>query len=320
MLSRIRSHLVALPAAFLLLGSAKAPSPPGPVLEPKKQASAESGAVKLAQPLDTMVLLPGGGFTIGSGLDEWKAAKTICGGEVLGDLCREKDYPFGYEIWAHTAYLDAFFIDRTEVTVAAYRRCMTAGECSTPTFTSGDARFDRDDLPVTHVSYDDARSYCAFRGGRLPTEAEWERAARGGKPRRYPWGDLPNPKLANHGALDLGSVFLSNGEPLYGVPDTTDGFAWLAPVGSFPNGATPEGVHDLAGNVAEWVSDWFSDQYPNAAVGNPKGPPSGQLRVVRGGSYRHPMAMLRGAFRDRRPGSAREPTIGFRCVRDPKPS
>jgi len=318
---RIRSHLVALPAAFLLLGSAKAPPSSSPVLEPKKQASADVGAAKLATPLDTMVLLPGGAFTVGSGMDEFRMGKIICGGEVLGDLCREKDYPFGYELWAHTAHLNAFFLDRTEVTVSAYRRCVSAGECLTPTFTTGDPRFDRDDLPVTHVSYEDARKYCAYRGARLPTEAEWERAARGSKPRRYPWGDLPNGKLANHGVLDLGSVFLQGSqEPFLGIPDAGDGFAWLAPVGSFPNGATPEGLHDLAGNVAEWVSDWWSDQYPNVAVGDPKGPPSGALRVVRGGSYRHPIAMLRGAARDRRPPSAREPTIGFRCARDPKPT
>jgi len=306
--------------AVPLLGSAKAPPLKSPAVEAKKQAPATAGAVTLSAPLDAMVLLPPGAFTIGSGMDEWKAAKSICGGEVLGDLCREKDYPFGYELWAHAAHLDAFFIDRTEVTVGAYRRCMSAGDCLAPTFTSGDAKFDRDDYPVTHVSHEDARKYCAFRGARLPTEAEWERAARGNKPRRYPWGDLPNPKLANHGALDTGSVFLpQTQEPFLGIPDASDGFVWLAPVGSFPSGATPEGVHDLAGNVAEWVADWWSDQYPNAAVGSPKGPPSGTLRVVRGGSYRHPLAMIRGAARDRRPPSAREPTIGFRCVRDPKP-
>ncbi len=291
----------------------------GPQLEAKKDAEATAGAVKLSTPLDGMVLLAGGSFTVGSGQDEFIRAKTICGAEVLGDLCRQKDYPFGYELWAHTAYLDAFFIDRTEVTVAAYRRCVVAGECLSPTFTAGDPKFDRDDFPVTHVSYDDAKKFCAFRSARLPTEAEWERAARGSDPRTYPWGKLPNPKLANHGALDTGSVFLPlTGEPFLGIGDAGDGFTGLAPVGSFPSGATPEGVQDLAGNVAEWASDWWSDRYPNVAAGNPQGPPSGTLRVVRGGSYRHPMAMIRGASRDRRPPSAREPTIGFRCVKSGK--
>lgn len=316
---RIRSHLIAIAAAFPLLGSAKGPASKGPGLDTKKEADSTAGAAKLSPPVEGMVLLAGGAFTVGSGQDEFVKAKKICGTEVLGDLCLQKDWPFGYEMWAHTAHLDAFFIDRTEVTVAAYRRCVVAGDCSSPTFAAGDPKFDRDDFPVTHVSYDDASRYCAFRSARLPTEAEWERAARGGDPRTYPWGKLPNPKLANHGALDIGSVFLSlTQEPHLGIPDASDGFAGLAPVGSFPFGATPEGVHDLAGNAAEWVSDWWSEQYPNAAVGNPQGPPSGTLRVVRGGSYKHPMAMIRGASRDRRPPSAREPTIGFRCVKSSK--
>ena len=321
-----RSHLLALAAALSLLGSAKAPPSQAPVLEPKKEASTTAGAAKLSPPIDGMVLLAGGSFDVGISLSGLAAAIDLCRSEVL--CANQKgvpyEYPFAYELHVHTVFLDAFFIDRTEVTVAAYRRCVNAGDCSSPTFAAGDPKFDRDDYPVTHVSYEDARKYCEFRGARLPTEAEWERAARGGKPRRYPWGDLPNPKLANHGALDLGSLFFSqaggSAEPIFGIPDPNDGFMWLAPVASFPAGATPEGVHDLAGNVSEWVSDWWSDNYVAAPVGNPKGPPSSKQnwRVTRGGSYRHPMAMIRGSSRQGRAPSARDGTIGFRCARDGK--
>jgi len=215
--------------------------------------------------------------------------------------------------------VSAFGIDRTEVTQGAYSLCVAAGVCAPSLVTATDPRLSGATLPVVGVSHREARQYCAFVGGRLPSEAEWERAARGAAPRRFPWGDLPNPKLANHGALDLGALFdPDTAEPLLGIPDPSDGFAGLAPVGSFPASATPEGLLDLAGNVAEWVADRWSNGYSTAPVGNPQGPPSGALRVVRGGSYRHPLVFLRGSARDRRPPSAREPTIGFRCARDAK--
>lgn len=328
-IARIRT-LVVLAAAAGSLGNAK---PVAPALDPKTEAVAGAkgpGAVVLAPKVEGMVLLPKGAFTVGIGMVELQNAVALCRAEVLGDLCRE--FPFAYALWSHTVHLDAFWLDRTEVTVAAYARCVGAGDCSPPGFAAGDPTFDRPDLPVTHVSWDDARRYCAFRGARLPTESEWERAARGDDPspdackdtnscapRRFPWGDLPNKKLANHGALDVGSTFLASGEVLFGIPDETDGFAGLAPVGSFPAGATPEGVHDLAGNVAEWVEDFWSDEFAKATAANPKGPLAGSMRVVRGGSYRSPMALIRGAARDRRPPSVRDALIGFRCARSASP-
>ena len=309
--------------ALASLGNAKGNGPPAPPLDAKKEATAKSGAVLLAPPLDQMILLAAGSFFVGSGGFEVSEAIRLCRSEVLGPTaCPEQNdtgyptvYPFAYEYNAHMVHLEAFYLDRTEVTVGAYRRCVSAGDCFAPTFTAADPKFDRDDYPVTHVSHEDAKKFCAYRKARLPTEAEWERAARGSKERRFPWGNLPNSHLANHGVLDLGSLFLQ-GEPFLGIADPSDGFLGLAPVGSFPTGATPEGILDLAGNVSEWVADFWSEQYANAAVGAPKGPPAGSLRVVRGGSYRHPLAMIRGASRDRRPGSAREPYLGFRCARD----
>jgi sulfatase modifying factor 1 len=218
--------------------------------------------------------------------------------------------------------LSAFSIDRTEVTVGAYLRCVELGECRAPAFATGDPKHDRPELPVTDVSWDDAVRFCAFRSARLPTEAEWERAARGASGRRYPWGMLPNPKLANLGVLDVGAVIVPSssssalaGLILTGVPDDHDGFVGLAPVGSFPAGGTPEGVVDLAGNAAEWVADVWEDGYDPAELVDPGGPSTGVLRVVRGGSYRQPMSMIRAAARGFRFPSSRDPDVGFRCAR-----
>jgi formylglycine-generating enzyme required for sulfatase activity len=317
--------LFAGPAGFASAGHAKTPGKPV-AIGAQQEVDTNKGVTVLAPKVEGMVLLPKGTFTIGIGMSELQKAVELCKKEVLGDLCRP--FPFAYALWAHTVELDAFWLDRTEVTVAAYRRCVVAGQCEVPGFDAGDPKFDAPDLPVTHVSWDDARRYCTFRGARLPTEAEWERAARGDDPppdvcklldacapRRFPWGDLPDPKRANHGALDVGSVFLPSGEPLHGIADGVDGFLGLAPAASFPSGATPDGVHDLAGNAAEWVEDYWVDQFANAPATNPKGPATGVFRVVRGGSYKSPMAFVRGAARDRRPAGTRDPLIGFRCAR-----
>jgi formylglycine-generating enzyme required for sulfatase activity len=151
---------------------------------------------------------------------------------------------------------------------------------------------------VTFVNYDDAEAYCRFRGARLPTEAEYERAARGVSGRIYPWGTLYNARASNHGQL----AALPN--------DPADGYAELAPVGVFPAGKTPEGVLDLAGNVAEWVADTYRERY-----GDPRTPAGGAERVVRGGSFESAAPFLRGAARRGVARGTVSPTIGFRCAR-----
>jgi formylglycine-generating enzyme required for sulfatase activity len=233
---------------------------------------------------------------IGSSEEEVLAALVRCRREPLPDHCDETT--FASETPPHREHVPGFWMARTEVTVAEYTRCVAVGRCAPAGFEAGGLRFQRPRFPVTLVTFDDARRYCAFRGGRLPSEAEFERAARGATRRRYPWGRTYHGKLANHGRLGVDTT------------DSSDGFAELAPVGSFPDGATPEGILDLAGNVAEWTADPFTPDYGS--------PPSGD-RAVRGGSFSSSAAFLRGAARIGKSPDTREPTLGFRCVWPTRP-
>jgi formylglycine-generating enzyme required for sulfatase activity len=238
-------------------------------------------------------------------------ALSLCHREILQPECRDDRLIRGIaaEREAHEVELSGYELDRTEVTVAEYGRCVEVGACAAPGFVPGDPRFDRADFPVTHVRWEDAVTYCAWRGARLPTEAEWEFAARGPERREFPWGNLYNPHLCNHGSF------------AHDETDATDGFTGLAPVGSFLDGATPNGVLDLAGNVAEWVQDLYDvdpdsgSGYPAMRAINPKGPRSGGFHVVRGGSYAEGAKWMRGASRVPFTMS-RSPAVGFRCAQD----
>ena len=194
------------------------------------------------------------------------------------------------------ASVGPFAIDRREVTAAAYARCVTAGEC--PAAPDPYAQMaSRVTAPAVNVSWEMARRYCAWAGGRLPTEAEWELAARGVGGRRFPWGErAPDCSLARHAGC---------------------GDAPLR-VGALPAGQSAFGVFDMAGNVAEWVADVFGPRAPRdderLAV-NPAGPATGAQRVVRGGSFLSTAGALGGDAR--RGVDAREmrADVGFRCAR-----
>jgi formylglycine-generating enzyme required for sulfatase activity len=274
------------------------------------QASPEAsprGDVVLRPPLDGRVPVPGGTFTMGSSPVDIERAQLSCMREPAGAQCGdgEEKLRFAAELPAHEVTLSPYLIDRTEVTVAAYACCVANDACPPRARASRGPQLDGPDLPVTYVGWDAAVAYCAWAGGRLPTEAEWELAARGAEGRQYPWGDVYNPFLCNHGSFAADRV------------DATDGFAGLAPVGTYPDGATPLGVLDLAGNVAEWVSDYYwTDEkgfgYEAASQVNPTGSKFGALHVVRGGSYLDGAAWLRGASRAFSLGPS--PTVGFRCA------
>ncbi len=201
---------------------------------------------------------------------------------------------------ARRAFVAVFDLDRTEVTVGAYRRCIARGACPPLPLAADDA------LPVTGVSWHDARRFCRWAGGRLPTEAEWERAARGDDGRRFPWGDAPSCANANHGSWK-GEGPCGGENP--GRPE---------PVGRRPAGQSPFGVLDLSGNVWEWVADAWSPR-PARGARNPRGPAHGARHVVKGGSCCSELLEPRAANRAAFPPTYRDDDLGFRCAYAPAP-
>ncbi|MEW6774896.1 MAG: SUMF1/EgtB/PvdO family nonheme iron enzyme [Bdellovibrionota bacterium] len=206
---------------------------------------------------------------------------------------------------ARKASLGAYYIDRTEVSAAKYQECSDLGACTPARIYPEESG---PDSPVTGVSWFQARDYCLWRGKRLPTEAEWEKAARGDTGWRFPWGDLFDPKRAN-GADTADDGTLGG----------TDGFAALAPVESFPDGASPYGILQMAGNVSEWVLDWYDPEYyRRGPIKNPRGPSTGTQKVVRGGSWndvqRAETGDLRATSRTPLDFNAARAFIGFRCA------
>jgi formylglycine-generating enzyme required for sulfatase activity len=279
--------------------------------QPSTGGSAD-GVLALRNTPSGRVRVPGGTFVMGSTPAQMAHAIQLCEREVLATVCHAERFiaMVRAEGNAHPVTLSSFAIDRTEVTVADYARCVSAGACAQAEL-GGDARFTRADFPVTHVRWSDAHDYCRWTGGRLPTEAEWEYVARGPDGREFPWGNAYNPHLANHGSWADDRT------------DGTDGYVGLAPVGSFPDGATPLGVLDMAGNAAEWVADVFElDKfgdpvgYADEAVVNP--PPKtagGGPHIVRGGSFEDGATWLRATSRDY-DILPRPPWVGFRCAED----
>lgn len=192
-----------------------------------------------------------------------------------GIECRPDSLPL------HSVFLDSYYIDKTEVTNAQYARCVAAGICELPgTETWGGAPYyydsDHANHPVHMVLWDQANDYCTWIGKRLPTEAEWEKAAHGTDPQAYPWGDSgPSCELVNMEHFNSSCP----GEHYAG-------FAFPQMAGSYPTGASPYGVLDMSGNMIEWVNDWYSEEYyANSPYDNPTGPTSGTSKVLRGGSF-----------------------------------
>lgn len=199
-------------------------------------------------------------------------------------------------------YVDAFYMDRFEVTTARFARYLQSTSSPIqPDYWDEVAGERSDELPVIGVSWNEANAYCRWAGKRLPTEAEWEKAARGADARVYPWGSaMPTPDHANH---------------LNTAPTPYEGA--LSPVGTHPMGKSPYGVEDLAGNASEWVADWFSESFTTDDVYNPRGPAEGEKKVIRGGGRYDPAPRLSAVARQYASPDTRADDIGFRCAGDP---
>ena len=230
----------------------------------------------------SMVLVPAGKFTMGS---------------ETGD---PNERP------VHQVYLDTFYIDKFEVTNAHYRDCVLADACKAPLQNVSYLRLDYydssqfDNYPVIFVNWEMAQTYCKWRAARLPTEAEWEKAARGTDKRIYPWGADIDQSRANYNQF---------------VGDTTA-------VGSYESGKSFYGVYDMSGNVWEWVADWFQDNYYVASgenAVNPQGPQSGQNKGLRGGSFFYRDYYARAANRGWSNPTDVGSGFGFRCAASVKP-
>lgn len=233
-----------------------------------------------------MRLVPAGQFTMGS------------------EKGSAKDY--ADEQPAHTVSIDAFYMDKYEVTNALYKDCVEKGVCTVP-YRSLDPNntmpYDNSiyrNLPVVYVNWYQAKTYCEWRDARLPTEAEWEKTARGTNIQIYPWGKGIDCSFANFSVC---------------IGWNANGIATTA-VGSYEKGISPYKIYDMAGNVWEWVADWFDEKYyANSPLNNPQGPNIGQTRVIRGGSYYDGTDYVRVAYRGRKGPNTSLAQIGFRCAR-----
>ncbi len=249
---------------------------PGPTATPLPQTTFLRGV--------QMLLVPGGTFTMG----------------------RAGTYP--NEAPPHEVYLDPYYIDQTEVTNLYYRACVQEGGCEMPEFITvqvwdnyfGLDRFNN--YPVAYISWPEAQNYCRWRGGSLPTEAQWEKAARfdpatGNEQDLFPWGNtVPTLYYANFGAE-------------IGRPE---------PVGARPAGASPVGAYDLSGNMIEWVYDWYQDNfYEHSPHDNPTGPVTGTDKILRGGWWGENGAQIGVTYRDYIGPGTKQNYIGFRCSYTP---
>lgn len=271
------------------------------------EATVSARADTLVLALAGTVTIPSGEFTRGSTPANLRASYALCVQSHLerAGVLECNEGAFEEEAPARRIRLPSYRIDRTEVTQAAYERCVAAGRCVPSRTHAIDGRVVAPEFPVTGVTYDDAVAYCAFASGRLPTEAEWERAARGDEARRlFPWGAVFDDRLANHGGMA-------------GRSAEADGARYLARVGSYPAGQSPFGVYDMAGNVWEWTQDRFSPgSYADDLAVAPTGPESGIGRMVRGGSWRSSPVSLRVTARLPVPETEHSPDLGFRCAYD----
>jgi formylglycine-generating enzyme required for sulfatase activity len=270
---------------------------PAAAVTPTPTPTSKAGTTQTPKVDDAvMVHVPAGEFWMGSTDEDIGAIMAECDG-----CDRER---FTDEQPQHKVHVDAFWIDRTEVTNARYQKCVDAGACTPPSSSESDKEPNYygnpayDDYPVIWVNWTQADAYCRWAGKRLPTEAEWEKAARGDDKRKYPWGkeDID---------CDRANFWDEQGACVH---DT-------AKVGSYPAGASFYGALDMAGSVWEWVADWYDENYYQVSPErNPRGPGPGKARVMRGGSWINSWGNARAANRERGAVDHSTRHIGFRCA------
>src|SRR5579884_217518 len=196
-------------------------------------------------------------------------------------------------------YVDSFKINQFEVTQYNYNEFVRATGHRPPSSRAlkNYGNFNDQNQPVVFVSWEDADAYCRWRSERLPTEAEWEKAAKGEQTIAWPWGNESKPVFAN---------FIG--------PD--DGYPYTSLVGSFEHDKSPYGIYDMAGNVREWVADWYEEQYYRHAPNrNPKGPEQGEMKTLRGASWNDSPLSGRTSARMKMFPDYRDTTLGFRCAK-----
>jgi len=274
-----------------------------PILTPLTEAS-PTQLIPTITPLPTeitdakdrqMVLVPAGEFTMGS------------------NSTASDEKPI------HRVYLDAFYIDIYEVTNVRYKACVEMDVCDPPKQMNSATRssyYDNsefDNYPVIYVDWNMAKTYCEWQNARLPTEAQWEKAARGDTDDRvFPWGDTFNGSFANFCDKNCSLDWADH--------NYNDGYPDTAPVGSYPSGRSPYGIYDLAGNVWEWVADLYNgNYYASSPSTNPTGPNFGEYHTLRGGSWDNDVDGIRTSNRTKAKVEAFNPNFGFRCARDVSP-
>lgn len=265
---------------------------PTPTYKQDVTVSSETGTTRVRE-IDRMPIIEIPGGKVWVGCDETNNADFSC---------------FEDELPLHQVYLDTFFIDKLEVTNAQYALCVKSGVCAEPNYQRSGTRpeyySDPDfaDFPRVAVSWFEASDYCKWVGGRLPTEAEWVRSARGDDNRVYPWGNT-DPDCSKANLLDESTGRLCVGD--------------TAAVGSYPEGASPFGVMDMAGNVWEWTADWYHKRYYSTSPGvNPQGPEQGGAKVVHGGGFDYGWKLSRIAYTTDHDPKEHKIGFGFRCVMD----
>jgi len=269
---KVATALPAAPAAPAAPASNGLPAAPAaPAASAVPEAAAAPAATSTPTANEPIIQPPATGVTIGSKWISPKDGMTLMfvpeGKFLMGSNHSDSD-----EKPIHLVWLDSYWIDQTDVTNAMYTKCVSMGGCQV-SGCAEDSNFNGINQPVVCVDWNQANNYCLWAGRHLPSEAQWEKGARGINGQTYPWGSQPpSNSLLNYND-QIGRFSNKLGK-------TTD-------VNSFPKGASPYGVLDMAGNVSQWVYDWYSETYYQSETTwqNPVGPSTGQVKVIRGSSF-----------------------------------